>query len=706
MSIPHVLPPPLKLFPRFDDQPFLRGPSTLHPYPAQVPTNWIHPPVRLACAQAPAPIPVPLLPKKRSCSPNEAISAWSPVYHELYGTPPSSHHNNHPLQWAQSPQTRSSVPALHSIGGHSRYTDRPLPAELECAQCCGCPALHPHDVKLSPGCAGMAFQPHAVPMGLSRAELTKACVASTYQASKTSTFETGIVTPISGDLPFLPTQRSPPPATIRTAAPPYEPQSPSKTPAPLPQPVYTPSLYLCQRESLPQAKAKPGSFEGEDVFNHPAKRQKCGRNESASGLRFIAVSVGAQTPEPQIRPGCAISLQSQHQHPSQYQHQHQHQHQHQRQHQAQVYPHILINQELPAHADQRPPHKRLDKELASAKSPNDGKEYPISEIVSDNGKRKWVVLRPLGKGGCGEVYLGREVISQPGSKESLSSEYVALKQIQDHKQYLSELKTMKILDSHKQGRGPTPKLIASCKKKNVLIMEYLSDTLSKQFERCNYRFSVKTILMLAIDMLEVSRDFYCRTGHVHIDIKPSNYCTGGSGDRLSLIDFGYSTPPQERLPGQTGTPLFMALGIQVFGSSFVAVDPSWQDDLESIGYVLMFFIAGGKRGLPWGHLRTHMEIAQGKSDSCLKEFIRALDTTEYSVLARCLEEHLALTRDRSRPFVPDAHYSILLGNWMNCLVRLGLTYDRKYDWLELSKKSHSDHGTGAATATAAVALVK
>lgn len=195
-------------------------------------------------------------------------------------------------------------------------------------------------------------------------------------------------------------------------------------------------------------------------------------------------------------------------------------------------------------------------------------------IRSDNGKRSWSLIKPLGKGGCGEVFMAKE--------DGLES-IVALKVVKDKKQYTSELKVMKILNDHPFGRGNTPKLICACRKSKALIMEYLSEPLSLQFEKSGFRFSLKTCLMLAINMLKSSRAFYERTGLVHVDIKPANFCVGPDGRNLYLIDFGYSTNPDVRLPGQTGTPLFMALTIQTIGNTY----PCWLDDLESIGYVIM-----------------------------------------------------------------------------------------------------------------------
>lgn len=68
-----------------------------------------------------------------------------------------------------------------------------------------------------------------------------------------------------------------------------------------------------------------------------------------------------------------------------------------------------------------------------------------SHVVSDDGKRIWEVNNSIGKGGCGEVFLGKEL--------NYPSEYVAIKIIKDRKQFLTELNMMKLLHTHKNGRG-------------------------------------------------------------------------------------------------------------------------------------------------------------------------------------------------------------------------------------------------------------
>lgn len=108
-------------------------------------------------------------------------------------------------------------------------------------------------------------------------------------------------------------------------------------------------------------------------------------------------------------------------------------------------------------------------------------------------------------------------------------------------------------------KGRTPQLIIACRRKRALVMEYLNDTLSQQFEKCQLRLSPKTITMLCLDMLSLCKEFYEKTGHVHVDLKPANFCTGPDGKGLYLIDFGYATSPTIRLPGQVFIILILRL---------------------------------------------------------------------------------------------------------------------------------------------------
>ncbi|KAJ3216249.1 Casein kinase I isoform alpha-like [Dinochytrium kinnereticum] len=303
------------------------------------------------------------------------------------------------------------------------------------------------------------------------------------------------------------------------------------------------------------------------------------------------------------------------------------------------------------------------------------------EIVCETTFKVYTIVHQLGKGGCGDVYLAKassnpDALWNNGERED---EVVAIKVGNDRRQFLNEVLTMRMLNSHPGGRGFTPKLITTLPSRNLIIMSYLSTTLSHQFERFKHHFSPKTILMLAINMIKIVKEFHEKTGKVHVDIKPSNFCVGRSGRHLHLIDFGYASGTGIRLPGQTGTPLFMAVGIQTFG----AVYPHYLDDLESIGYCLMYFIGQGKPGLPWGHLHKHPEIALLKSDSTLTQFLTTLSmNAQLSKLASPLSNLLRIARDRRRAFRHSEDFNACLEAFERCLVDgFGAVNDGVYDWV-------------------------
>jgi serine/threonine protein kinase len=130
---------------------------------------------------------------------------------------------------------------------------------------------------------------------------------------------------------------------------------------------------------------------------------------------------------------------------------------------------------------------------ANAQNPHTSpSSNPHKTLTSDNGKKTWNLIRSIGKGGCGEVFLA----SEPNKSKLLAAKFIKEKKLYD-----AELQIMRKLNRHPQGRGKTPQLIAACKKDQAIVMQYLCDTVAQRFEKSNYTFSLKTILMLAMDMV-------------------------------------------------------------------------------------------------------------------------------------------------------------------------------------------------------------
>ncbi|OAQ60167.1 casein kinase 1, delta [Pochonia chlamydosporia 170] len=145
----------------------------------------------------------------------------------------------------------------------------------------------------------------------------------------------------------------------------------------------------------------------------------------------------------------------------------------------------------------------------------------------------------------------------------------------------------------------------------VLVHELLGLSLEDLFEYCNRKFSLKTVLLIADQA--VRRIKYIHThGYLHCDIKPENFLMGNgkNGNVLYTIDFGLARDfdaseghgvRDDRPFG--GTARYATL------RNHSGLEQSRADDLESLGYVLVYLARGS---LPWQGLKasTEKELAE------------------------------------------------------------------------------------------------
>lgn len=133
-------------------------------------------------------------------------------------------------------------------------------------------------------------------------------------------------------------------------------------------------------------------------------------------------------------------------------------------------------------------------------------------------------------------------------------------------------------------------------------MELLGPSLEKLFNFCRRKFSLKTVLMLGHQMVD-RIEYVHQMSHLHRDLKPDNFVINSqNGFDIYLIDFGLARRYCQIIDGKvehvsrvkmqsfTGTARYASIGAQ---QQFTT---SRKDDLESLGYILVYFLKGR---LPW-----------------------------------------------------------------------------------------------------------
>lgn len=282
---------------------------------------------------------------------------------------------------------------------------------------------------------------------------------------------------------------------------------------------------------------------------------------------------------------------------------------------------------------------------------------------------KYRLGRKIGSGSFGDIYLGTNIASN--EEVAIKLECVRTK----HPQLHIESKIYRMM----QGGVGIP-LIKWCGAEgdyNVLVMDLLGPSLEDLFNFCSRKFSLKTVLLLADQM--VSRiDFIHSKNFIHRDIKPDNFLMGlgRKGNLVYIIDFGLAKKyrdarthqhiPYRENKNLTGTARYASI------NTHLGIEQSRRDDMESLGYVLMYFNRGS---LPWQGLKAatkrqkYERISEKKMSTPIEELCKGFP--EFATyLSYC----------RSLRFDDKPDYSYLRQLFRNLFHRQGFTYDYIFDW--------------------------
>ena len=240
----------------------------------------------------------------------------------------------------------------------------------------------------------------------------------------------------------------------------------------------------------------------------------------------------------------------------------------------------------------------------------------VDNILGRTFFKKYQCIKKLGEGSFGLIY---EAI--------YNNEHFALK-FEDLRRNTNLLEAEASIMNYLKGPNiPSVRSFGTSGYYNVLIMQLMGKSLEDLINE-KKTFSIKTVCLLGYQMINVLE--YIHDKHyVHRDIKPDNFVMGlnSLSKKLYLLDFGLAKKyrssttlvhyPLINKKKLTGTARYASI------NAMRGYEQSRRDDLESVGYVMMYFLRGS---LPWQGLS-----GKNKEERYRRILNKKLDTSAYDL---------------------------------------------------------------------------
>ena len=302
---------------------------------------------------------------------------------------------------------------------------------------------------------------------------------------------------------------------------------------------------------------------------------------------------------------------------------------------------------------------------------------PDETILNKMFLSKYIPIEKIGEGAFGSIYKaqgGEELVAMKFEKRSNEYEYLEEEAI--------------IMRYLKGPQIPSIKCYGKNMDYNIMVMELLGESLEYNFN-VKKKFSVKTASMLGYQMLNILEFIHDR--HIiHRDIKPDNFLMGIKQKNavLYLLDFGLAKKfrssktlmqyPYVRKKKMTGTARYASI------HALEEMEQSRRDDLESMAYVLLYFLRGS---LPWQGIKV-----KAKENRYKKILVKKKETSSDELCETFPEEFKYLVDyTRNLGYTENPDYEKLRQNFVVLVKeKMCRNFDFVYDWTTKTELQQRD----------------
>ncbi len=306
---------------------------------------------------------------------------------------------------------------------------------------------------------------------------------------------------------------------------------------------------------------------------------------------------------------------------------------------------------------------QIDTVLISSHDSNNTNKDPLLNKIFFS---KYKTIKKLGEGSFGKVY-----------KAIYDNKLFAIKfekRSSNHSLLESEATIMNYL---KCKYIPNIESFGQNNEYNILIMQLMDKSL-EELINIYKTFSIKTTCLLAYQMINILQ--FIHDNHIiHRDIKPDNFVMGinEKNQNLYILDFGLAKKyrssknlvqyPLIKKKKLTGTARYASI------NALEENEQSRRDDLESVSYVLMYFLRGS---LPWQGLKVkvkeerYQKILEKKKETSSEELCKGFPK-EFSML---------VSYSRNLGYYDEPQYKKLRKMFLNLVFQIKEKFDFVYDW--------------------------